>query len=121
MMDIVFIEMLKVDAIIGVYDWERDIKQTLVFDIKMGFDISRAASTDDISCALDYSEVSKRITEYVQSSCFNLIETLAENCAVIILKDFNALGCHICVRKLGAVANAQSVGVMIERGEKLSG
>ena len=121
MMDIVFIEALKVETIIGVYDWERHVKQTVLLDIKMGFDISRAAKADDIACALDYYQVSKRLSEYIQNSHFNLIETLVESCAAIILSEFDALGCHVCVRKLGAVANAQSVGVTIERGEKLSG
>lgn len=121
MMDIVFLEGLAVDTIIGVYDWERHIKQALVLDISMGFDISHAVQSDDVAKALDYSEVAKRLTEYIQASDFKLIETLAEHCAAIILQEFNALGCNISLRKLGAVENARSVGVKIARGEKLSG
>lgn len=118
-MDIVYLRGLRVETVIGVYDWERSVRQTLVLDIDMGFDIRQAAGSDGIDDALDYSAVAARISGFVENSQFALIETLAERCAAIILTEFPARACRLRISKPGAVANALEVGVLIERGEKL--
>ena len=83
-MDIIFLGGLEVDAVIGIYDWERTIKQKLIFDIEMGFDIRKAAETDDIAYALDYKTVSDRLTSFVETSEYFLMETLIEETANIL-------------------------------------
>ena len=114
-MDKVFIEGLEIDALIGIYDWERRIRQTLVFDLEMGFDNRRPAATDDIADTLNYKAVSRRLQEYVGGSDFGLVETLAERCAEIILSEFNVSQVRLKLSKPGAVRGARAVGVIIER------
>lgn len=115
MTDHVFIEGLQIDTLIGIYDWERRIRQALVFDIEMAFDNRVPAATDDISLTLNYKDVSKRLIEYVGQSSFGLVETLAERCAQIILDEFAVSKVRLKLSKPGAVRGARAVGVMIER------
>lgn len=115
-MDIVFIEDLRIDALIGIYDWERRVRQTLSFDIEMAFDNSVPAATDDIALTLNYKDVSKRIETYVRESSFGLVETLAERCAAILREEFGVRWVRLKLSKPGAVRGAKSVGVQIERG-----
>ena len=115
MTDHVFIEGLEIEALIGIYDWERRIRQTLVFDIEMAFDNRVPAATDDIALTLNYKDVSKRLVEYVGQSGFGLVETLAERCAAIILDEFGVSHVRLKLSKLGAVRGARAVGVVIER------
>ncbi|MBT3410390.1 MAG: dihydroneopterin aldolase [Halieaceae bacterium] len=117
-MDTVYIEGLKTDAVIGVYDWERSIRQTLVLDLELASDNRAAAATDGIADAVDYDAISKRILAYVQASEFELIETLAERVADIVLSEFNIPWLRLKLSKPGAVAEANDVGVIIERGSK---
>lgn len=117
-MDIIFLGGLEADTIIGIYDWERETKQTLVFDIEMAFDIRKAAETDDISHTLDYKTVSDRIVAFVEQSEFNLVETLIEEVANILRHEFNVPWVKIILNKRGAVSQAKDVGIIIERGEK---
>lgn len=112
---------LKIDTVIGVYDWERDIRQVLHFDIEMASDIGAAAAADDITKALDYSAVAARLTEFVGTSEFKLLETLAERCAQIVLQEFNVPWLRLRVMKPGAVSAARDVGVLIERGSLPAG
>ena len=114
-MDKVFIEALEIEALIGIYDWERRIRQPLWFDIEMAFDNRRPAASDDIADTLNYKAVSKRLIEYVSQSSFGLVETLAERCAEIILAEFNVSRVRLKLSKPGAVRGARAVGVMIER------
>lgn len=116
-----YLRELRVETIIGVYEWERLARQTLVLDIDMGFDVCKAAASDNIEFALDYNKVAQRIVSFIESCEYSLIETVAEKSASIILHEFNAEGCRIRVSKPGAIANALDVGVLIERGEKLGG
>jgi 7,8-dihydroneopterin aldolase/epimerase/oxygenase len=118
LMDIVFIRELRIDTVIGIYDWEREIRQTVVFDLEMGADIARAAATDAIEDTLDYKAVSKRLVEFVRESEFQLVETLAERCATIVLEEFNVPWVRLTVNKVGAVSAARDVGVVIERGQR---
>jgi len=114
-MDKVFIEGLEVEALIGIYDWERRIRQPLQFDIEMAFDNRRPAASDAIVDTLDYKAVSKRLIEFVSQSGFGLVETLAERCAALILDEFKVASLRLKLSKPGAVRGARAVGVIIER------
>lgn len=118
-MDIVFIRDLRIDTIIGIYDWEREIRQTIVLDLEMGTDITRAAASDAIEDTLDYKAVSKRLIEFVRESEFQLVETLAERCATIVLAEFRVPWVRLTLNKAGAVSAARDVGVIIERGQRV--
>ncbi len=114
-MDKVFIEGLEVEALIGIYDWERRIRQPLQFDIEMAFDNRKPAASDAIADTLDYKAVSKRLIAFVSQSDFGLVETLAERCAQLILDEFPARHVRLKLSKPGAVRGARAVGVVIER------
>ncbi len=114
-MDIVFIQGLKIDTVIGIYDWERKIRQDIILDIKMSVDTKVASTTDHIDQALDYKAVSKRLIEFVQSSEFQLVETLAEKITQIIIKEFGVAKVKLTLNKGEALTGAQGVGVIIER------
>ncbi|MBD8525706.1 dihydroneopterin aldolase [Pseudomarimonas arenosa] len=114
-MDTVFIEGLEIETTIGIYDWERRIKQPLVFDIEMGFDNRKPAASDRIEDTLDYKAVSKRLVGYVKASDFGLVETLAERCCEIIMAEFDVEWVRLKLSKPGAVRGARNVGVRIER------
>lgn len=117
-MDIIFLGNLEVDTVIGIFDWERTIKQTVALDIEMAFDIRKAAATDDIAYALDYKTVSDRIVAFVESSEFFLVETLIEEIANILLTEFPTPWVKITLNKKGAITRARDVGIIIERGKK---
>jgi 7,8-dihydroneopterin aldolase/epimerase/oxygenase len=117
-MDIVFIEDLRIEAVIGIYDWERRVRQTLSFDIEMAFDNTLPAASDDIALTLNYKDVSKRLIDYVSASSFGLVETLAERCAAIIREEFGVSWVRLKLSKPGAVRGAKAVGVRIERGTR---
>ncbi len=115
MTDIVFIRELRIETVIGIYDWERKIKQDVVFDIEMATDIRKAAQSDNIEDALDYKTISKRIVEFVEQSKFQLVETLAEKVAAIILNEFKVPWVRLQLNKRGALSAARDVGITIER------
>jgi len=117
-MDIVYIRDLRIDTIIGVYDWERQIKQTLSVDIEMATDIRRAAAADELQYALNYKAIADRLIAFVENTHPQLIETLAEQIAEIVLQEFNVPWLRLQVGKAGAVRTASDVGVIIERGKK---
>ena len=117
-MDIVFIEKLEVFTTIGVYDWEKEIIQRLVFDLKMAHDNRPSALTDDITKALDYAAVSKLVTDFAQGNIFELVETMAEQVAELLMTTFGIPWISLKLSKPGAVANAANVGVYIERGQR---
>jgi dihydroneopterin aldolase len=117
-MDIIFLGGLEIQTIIGIYDWERETKQTVVLDIEMAFDISKAAETDDIQYTLDYKTVSKRIIAFVEQSNFFLVEKLISEIANIILNEFQVSWIKITLNKKGAIRGASDVGIIIERGCK---
>ena len=117
-MDIVYIKALKVDAVIGVYDWERDIRQPLVLDLELASDTRRGAATDAIEDALDYAAISQAVLALVSASSFQLLESLAEAVAALVLEDFQVPWLRLRIGKPGAVAEADDVGVVIERGER---
>ncbi len=113
--DRVLIEGLEVRTVIGIYDWEREIRQTVRLDLEMAWDISRAAQTDSIEDTLDYKAVSKRLIAFVESSSFGLIESLAEHCADIVLHEFGVPWLRLKMSKPGAVRGSENVAVLIER------
>jgi dihydroneopterin aldolase len=117
-MDIIYLHDLKVDTTIGIFDWERRVKQTVSFDLEMAADIHKAADSDQIDDTLDYKAVAKRIIQFVEASDFQLVETLAEKVAEIILNEFNVPWVRLRINKKGAVRYAGDVGVIIERGLK---
>lgn len=116
MIDRVFIEDLNVQTVIGIYDWEREIKQLVSLDLEMEFDITRAAETDSIEDTLDYKAVSKRLIRFIEDSEFQLVEALAERCAAIVLDEFPVNWLRLKLGKPGAVRGSSAVGVIIERG-----
>jgi len=115
--DLVLIEGLEVRTVIGIYDWEREIRQTVRLDLEMAWDISKAGKSDDIADTLDYKLVSKRLIEFVEASEFGLIEALAESCATIVLQEFEVAWLRLKMSKPGAVRGSENVAVLIERGE----
>jgi len=117
-MDKVFIEGLEIQALIGIYDWERRIRQPLRLDLEMAFDNRIPARSDDINDTLDYKAISKRLTSYVENSGFGLVETLAERCAQLLLDEFGVSWLRLKLSKPGAVRGAQAVGVIIERTQQ---
>ena len=116
-MDKVFIEDLRIQTVIGIFDWEREITQTVSLDLQMAFDISVAGESDGISDTLDYKTVSKRLIQFVEASEFQLVEALAEHCARIVLDEFPVTWLRLKLSKPGAVRGSSAVGVIIERGE----
>jgi 7,8-dihydroneopterin aldolase/epimerase/oxygenase len=115
--DRIFVRGLAVDAVIGVYDWERTIRQALVIDLEMAWDIRAAASTDDLSRTLDYAAVSQRVMAFISESRFALVETLAERVAELVRSEFGVTWLRLTLNKPGAVGQASGgVGVIIERG-----
>jgi len=114
-MDTVFIKGLKAASVIGCYDWERDIRQTLVFDLELKADLTRAAQTDALEDALDYAAISQRVIAVCDASRFQLLEALAEHLASLLLEEFNVAGLSMTITKPGAVSDAVGVGVVISR------
>ncbi len=114
--DLVLIEGLEVRTVIGIYDWEREIRQTVRLDLEMAWDISKAGRSDDIADTLDYKAVSKRLISFVEASSFGLIEALAEACARIVLDEFRVPWLRLQLSKPGAVRGSENVAVLIERG-----
>jgi dihydroneopterin aldolase len=117
-MDIVYLRDLRIDTVIGIYGWERRIRQTLVFDLEMSADIARAAASDAIEDTLNYKSVAKRLIQFVGESEYQLVETLAERCAEIIREEYGVRWVRLTLNKKGAVRGASDVGVIIERGER---
>jgi dihydroneopterin aldolase len=117
-MDIVYIRDLRIDTIIGIYDWEREIKQTVSLDLEMATDIRQAAATDDSQFALNYKAVSKRLIAYVETRNALLVESLAEEVAAIVREEFKVPWLRLRLSKPGAVRGARDVGLIIERGVK---
>ncbi|OUS16203.1 dihydroneopterin aldolase [Gammaproteobacteria bacterium 50_400_T64] len=117
-MDIVYIRDLQIETIIGIYDWEREVRQTISLDLEMGADIRKAAASDDIQHTLNYKAVAKRLIAFVEESQCLLVERLAEEIAAIVLSEFNVPWLKLRLSKPGALRGSKDVGIIIERGEK---
>lgn len=116
-MDIIFLRELKVDTLIGVYEWEKRVPQTLQIDLEIGLPSSRACQTDDLNDALNYADIVRDIQSALTSRHFNLLEALAEAIAQILLDDFKAPWVRVSVAKLQAIRGSRMVGISIERGQ----
>lgn len=116
-MDKIFLSELKVETVIGIWEWERKIRQTVIIDLEMSADIAKAAATDQVEDTLNYKSVAKRIQSFVADSSFQLVETLAERIAGIVREEFNVEWVKVRVNKPGAIRGSRDVGVLIERGE----
>ena len=114
-MDKIFIHALKTEAIIGIFDWERQVRQTVLVDVEISADIRKAALTDSIEDTLNYKRVAKRVLAFVEGSQFHLVETLAEHLAMLILEEFGVGWVRITLSKPGAVRSSRDVGVVLER------
>jgi len=114
-MDIIFLNDLRIETVIGIFDWERSVRQTISIDLQMGTDIRKAAAGDDIADTLDYKAVAKRLIDFVSQSEFGLVETLAENVAGIVVREFSVPWVQVRLNKPGAIRGARDVGVLIER------
>jgi len=117
-MDLVYIKNLRIETVIGIYDWEREVKQVVSMDLEMAADISMAAQTDEIEHALNYKLISKRITKFVQEQNFKLIETMAEEVAQIVIGEFSVPWIRLRLSKPGALRGSEDVGIIIERGSR---
>ncbi len=118
MSDTVFIRALRIDTVIGVYDWERQVQQSLLLDLEMSADTAAAASNDDVADALDYSAVADRLRAFAAEHSVQLVETLAERLAGLVRDEFGVSWVRLRLCKPGAVADSRDVGVIIERGER---
>jgi dihydroneopterin aldolase len=114
-MDSIFLNDLKVETIVGIWDWERKIRQTVSIDLQLGADIKRAAASDSIDDTLNYKLVAKRVQQFVSESSFKLVETLAENIAEVVIAEFEVPWVEVRVNKPGAIRGARDVGVNIRR------
>jgi dihydroneopterin aldolase len=114
-MDKIFIHGLKTEAIIGIFDWERQVKQTVLLDVEMSIDIRKAALSDSIDDTMNYKRVAKRVLAFVEGSKFHLVETLAEHIAMLILEEFAIAAVRIALSKPGAVRGSRDVGVILDR------
>ncbi len=116
-MDTVFIRGLKAKATVGVFEWERQIRQTLVLDLDLRADAVKAAANDALEDTVDYKAISQRIVELVEASEYRLVESLAEEVASVVRQEFEVPWVRVQISKPYAVRTAQEVGVIIERGE----
>jgi dihydroneopterin aldolase len=114
-MDKIFIHALKTEAIIGIFDWERQVRQTVVIDLEFSADIRRAALSDSIDDTLNYKRVAKQVLSFVEASQFHLVETLSEHIAMLILGEFGVAWVRVALSKPGAIRGSRDVGIIIER------
>ena len=119
-MDIVYINDLRIDTVVGIFDWERQVRQTICIDLEMATDIRRAAASDDIRDTLDYKAVSDRLIAFVEAAEFELVESLAEEIARIVREEFRVPWVRLRLGKPGALTAARDVGLVIERGSRTS-
>jgi 7,8-dihydroneopterin aldolase/epimerase/oxygenase len=117
-MDKIFLTGLAVDCVVGVWEWERQVKQTVVLDIEMAVDIRKAAASDQLTATLDYKLVSKRLQTFVGDSQFQLVETLTERVAEVIVREFGVPWVKVRINKQGALRGSRDVGIVIERTSK---
>jgi len=114
-MDKIFIHALKTEAIVGIFAWERQVKQTVLIDLEFSADIRKAALSDSIDDTLNYKRVAKRVLAFVEDSQFHLVETLAEHVAMLMLEEFGVASVRISLSKPGALRSSRDVGVVLER------
>ena len=114
-MDKIFLSALSVECVVGIWEWERRVKQTVIIDVELAADIRKAASTDHIDDTVDYKKVSKRLLAFVGDSQFQLVETLTDRIAELIITEFGVSWVKVRLNKRGAIRGARDVGIEIER------
>ncbi len=114
-MDRIFIAALTAEAIIGIYDWEREVRQRIEVDLEMEIDLAAAGASDAIEDTLNYKSVAKRVLALVEGSRFRLVEALAGEIARVVLEDSHVSRVRVTVHKPGAIRHSKDVGVVIER------
>lgn len=114
-MDKIFLSQLSIECIVGIWDWERRVKQTVVIDVEMAADIRKAATTDHIDDTIDYKRVAKRLIAFVGESQYQLVETLTDQIARVIVTEFGVSWVKVRLNKRGAIRGARDVGIEIER------
>ena len=117
-MDIIFLHEYKLELVIGVYEWERRLPQTVQLDIEIGLPASDAGETDRVEDTIDYGKVIQAIEASIRQKHFDLLEALAEHIAQLIRNDFNAPWVRIAITKLGMLRHIKRVGISIERGSR---
>tara|TARA_Y100001970_G_C14210663_1_gene846692 strand:- start:758 stop:1120 length:363 start_codon:yes stop_codon:yes gene_type:complete len=117
-MDKIFLRDLKLKTRIGIFEWEKQIDQVININIEVGTDIKRASETDDVQYSLDYKSLSIKVKDYVSNNQHDLIETLIENIAQMLLDEFDINYVTISISKPGAIRDSQDVGIEITRNKK---
>ena len=117
-MDKIFLRQLEVDAVIGIWEWERRVKQTVRIDLEMATDARAAAAQDSVTETLNYKDVAKRVIAFVGDSQFQLVESLAEAIARLIVTEYAVPWVRVAVAKPGAIRGGREVGVCIERASR---
>ena len=117
-MDLLFLRELKIETVIGIYDWERQVRQAVLIDLDMAADAAKAAQSDRVEDTINYKEIAKRLIAFVEGSSFQLVETLAERIASIVLEEFGVRWVRVTIHKPGAVRGSRDVGVIIEGGRR---
>jgi dihydroneopterin aldolase len=115
MTDRIFLRDLRTEVIIGIFDWERRVKQTISIDLEIPVDIRRAAATDRIEDTVNYKALAKRVLSFVEASECQLVETLAERVALLLLQEFDLDWVRLTLNKPGAIRSSRDVGVALER------
>ena len=114
-MDKIFLSALSVECVVGIWEWERRVKQTVVIDVEMAADIRKAAASDSIDDTIDYKRVAKRLITFVGEAQYQLVETLTEQIARVIVTEFGVSWVKVRLNKRGAIRGARDVGTEIER------
>jgi dihydroneopterin aldolase len=115
MEDIIYIKDLRIETIIGIFDWERKVKQEVSIDMEFPFDCKKAAATDSIEDTIDYKAITKGVIKLVEESSVQLQETLAESIATFIKDEYGVKSIKLRVSKPGALRGAKDVGLIIYR------
>ena len=116
-MDIIFLNEVKVQTKLGVPEWERMVEQTIILDIEIGYDLSKACKSDDVNDTIDYGAVVNRIRETLKENSFQLVEALAEHICQLVLREFNALNVKVKVAKPAILPGLKALGIVIERSK----
>ena len=117
-MDRIFLSEMKIETTVGIWEWEKRIKQQVIIDIEMSADIKKAAATDQIEDTLNYKAVAKSVRKLVEVSSFQLVETMAEKISELVIGEHNVSWVRVKVNKPGAIRGSKGVGIIIERDDK---
>ena len=117
-MDRIFLSEMKIETTVGIWEWEKRIKQQVIIDIEMSADIKKAAATDQIEDTLNYKAVAKSVRKLVEESSFQLVESMAEKISELVIGEHNVSWVRVKVNKPGAIRGSKGVGIIIERDDK---